>query len=154
MSLAIVSRRRHSTNVHVGQAFEPELWQSVAAGSLERCEVEEYVTALLRHVAEEIERVERNRRQESYEAPTGWGPAEYATDVFIMRGYVYPDDESGQDAPVNFEATVPGVGTVRLRWYKHLGRSMSVDRRLTPDQWIAVFNACLDSLRRINEAAS
>jgi hypothetical protein len=110
--------------------------------------------ALLRHVAGEVERVEGNRRQESYEAPVGWGPAEYATDVFVMRGYVHPEDELGQDAPVNFEATVSGVGTVRLRWYKHLGRGMSVDRRLKPEQWITVFNACLESLRRIDPATA
>ncbi|MER5394117.1 hypothetical protein [Saccharopolyspora sp. NPDC002686] len=43
-------------------------------------------------------------------------------------------------------AHVEGVGGVELRWYKHLGRGMSVNRSLQPQEWVQIFDACIASI--------
>ena len=133
---------------HVAGHFEPDPVHEVFGGPVEQYEVPEYVTALLGYLGGEIERVESNRRQESVQAPIGWD-GEYTTGMFTMRRYWYVAD----DVPsVNFEADVAGVGTVGLRWYKHLGRGMSCDRELSSPEWVQVFDACLNSVRATEPA--
>jgi hypothetical protein len=123
----------------------PELGQQMFGGPTEQWSVPHYVTALLWGVAEEIARVESNRTQKSIEPPVGWG-GEYSTDVFTMRGYDYPEDDDDARPP-NFEADIPEVGRIELRWYKRLGRSMSANRSLSPQQWVDVFDACIAAVR-------
>lgn len=125
--------------------FIPEPGQFAFGGPVEQWEAPDYVTALLQYVGGEIARVECNRLQEPVEPPTGW-IGEYSTEVFTMRGYRYPEDDDDVPPP-NFEADVKGIGRIELRWYKHLGRGMSVNRSLSPKEWVQVFDVCVASIR-------
>jgi hypothetical protein len=106
-------------------------------------EVPEIVEAVLRTIADEIERVEWNNTQKHYEAPTGNNGGEYKTDKFKMRAYCWCDGERHKKGcPANFEWR-----DVKITWYKYLGRGMTTNTEFTPDLANAMLEDCLASVR-------
>jgi len=60
-----------------------------------------------------------------------------------MRNYHWCDED--KDCP---EAVKPNFksGGVEVRWYKYLGRGMSVSRQITKEELAEIFQKCADSL--------
>lgn len=121
--------------------YEPELGQAMFGNSTSEHGCPEFVEAGLRHLASEIERVEWNRTGQSYEAPTGNNGGKYDTDVFRMRAYYWGDDEELVNAP-NFVCD-----GLEVRWYKYLGRGMSMNRRIDANEFYQLIDRCLKSVR-------
>ena len=100
-----------------------------------------FIAAGLEHLANEIERVEWNIRQEQYCAPTGNNGQEYETPVFQMRAYYWGDAEAVMELP-NFESD-----GLEIRWYKHLGRGMSMNQDIDANTFFRVIDRCVKSVR-------
>ena len=96
----------------------------------------EYVDGLIAYLFEEIKRIYWNNNQEEWEE-TGlkFGDVEY-------RNYYWGEDEKEAAKP-NFK-----FKEVELRWYKHFGRSMTINVSKTPSQWVKWFQECLKEIRK------
>lgn len=105
----------------------------------------EYLVALLEHIDYELTRIMENRTQEDYPSPfsnSGNVPG-YTNDTFEVHAYDWnwDGDESEQEPP-NFK-----YKDIEIWWYKYLGRGMCMNKPITPEQAVEMFNACIDSLR-------
>lgn len=106
-------------------------------------DVPELFEAALRALGDEIERVEWNRTQKSYEAPLGNVGGEYSTDAFKMNSYCWCDGERHKNGcPTNFKWR-----DLEVNWYKYLGRGMSANKEITPDMTSQMLTECLASVR-------
>lgn len=115
---------------------------AIAFGNVCGYPVPRFVTELLWGIVREVERIETDRRQEVYDAPTGWDAEHvYATDLFTLRGFTY------EDRRPQFATTLDDGRALEIRWYKHLGRCMTSTLELAPTEWIAVYDQCIDYLR-------
>jgi hypothetical protein len=65
--------------------------------------------------------------------------------VFEMRPYYWGDDEGECDKP-NFRHRESGL---EIRWYKHIGRGMSVNKHVCPKCFLPIFAECMNSLREV-----
>ena len=74
------------------------------------------------------------------------GEASYAgdisNDVFEMRSYYWGDDEV-ECAKPNFLHRASGL---EVRWYKYIGRGMTVNRRVCPKCFLPIFAECMNSI--------
>ena len=105
----------------------------------------EYITALLSYLEEELNRIMWNINQEEYNSPfRNSGNVEgFKTDVFEVHAYDWGwdySDESGPQ-PVNFKC-----GDFEITWYKHLGRGMWANKKISEKEAVEIFNKCLMSL--------
>ena len=96
----------------------------------------DYVEALIASIFSEIERVCWNRNQavwNRYEDP-------------ILKGIEYRPYYWGEDEK---EANLPNFSCkgVELRWYKHFGRSMSLNCEKSPAEWVEWFDNCMACMR-------
>jgi len=124
--------------------FEPELGQMAFSNTeWQQHEVPELALATLKAIADEIERVEWNRTQKIYEAPTSNNGGHYKTDKFEMNAYCWCDGEEHKEScPPNFKWR-----DVIINWYKYLGRGTSSNTDLTPDLIATMLEDCLASIR-------
>lgn len=128
--------------------FEPELGQAIFGGPTEEYPCPEYLVGLLGALAQEIERVEWNRTQKPYDAPIHNVGEVYDTDKFHMESYCWCDGEKHSDGcPPNFVYHPTGL---RVRWYKYLGRGGSMDRIISTDHAVAMFDDCMTSVRALD----
>ena len=96
-----------------------------------------YVCALLEGLLTEVARVFGNREQhpwDCYEDPRIPG--------ITFRGFYWGDDEAIAALP-NLEAA-----GVSIRWYKHPGRSVTVDKERTPAEWCAWYEQVRETIRK------
>lgn len=119
--------------------YIPELGQMCFGCSWFAYACPEFVTAGLAYLAEEIERVEWNRTQTRYEAPTKNNGESYETETFTMRAYDWDADEP----QANFRC-----GDFAVCWYKYLGRGMSMNRKIDANEFYELIQACLASVRK------
>ena len=106
----------------------------------------ELLQAALEYLASEIERVEWNNRQQTYEAPIGNNGGEYLTETFEMRAYCWCDhDRTGHEeqCPPNFKWR-----DFELEWYKYIGRGMVANREMKPSEIARMLGECLESVRK------
>jgi hypothetical protein len=101
----------------------------------------DFVEAGLSLLASEIERVEWNRTQERFDAPTGNNGGKYETDVFQMRAYYWGDDETIAALP-NFKC-----GDFEIEWYKYAGRGMVMNQDIDANRFFEIIDRCLASVR-------
>jgi len=124
--------------------YEPELGQAMFDNHYQQFSVPELAVAVLRAIGDEVERVEWNRTQKQFDAPTGNNGGEYETPVFRMEAYCWCDGEGeGHEngCPPNFKWR-----DVEICWYKYLGRGMSSNTELTPNLINEMLTECLKSI--------
>jgi len=113
--------------------MKPELGQMMFGQPFQEETASNLLIAALQMIREEVARVEWNKRQEQYD------PFErsqmYANPVFAVEGYSWDED---YEQPWNFK-----YKDIEVSWYKHLGRSTSVNRIITPDEINTMLNDCI-----------
>jgi hypothetical protein len=118
----------------VDKYYEPELGQAFWGNSVCELDFDEQQDSYI---------VEYMLRVISYYAT---GDASYSgdfeNDVFEMRSYYWGDDEEKEELP-NFRHIKSGL---EIRWYKYIGRGMSVNAPVCPKCFIDIFAECLNSL--------
>ena len=127
------------------QKCEIELGQILFGNPISEFKCPEFIEAGLRHLANEIERIEWNNKQEEYEAPISNNGGEYKTDTFEMRAYYWGEDEKLAALP-NFKC-----GSFELRWYKYCGRGMSMNKKIDANEFFEIINKCLESVRKLEK---
>lgn len=104
----------------------------------------EYVVALVERIADEVARLEWNRTQQEWASPLQNTGARWSNDTFSMRAYYWGDDEAEADVP-NFKC-----GDIEIEWYKHVRRGALINRTITPDEAVAMFDRCMASLAEMD----
>lgn len=67
----------------------------------------------------------------------------FENDVFELRPYYWGDDEDKAHLP-NFRHKKSGL---EIRWYKYIGRGMTVNNHVCPNCFFNIFAECMNSLR-------
>ena len=141
---------RHLRQIRKGQGmkpYEPELGQGLFGCPCGQFEAPAYVVAALTHIAEVIQLVEANRRQEPCENPMENSGENYVNDVFEAHSYWWGADGAPGALRANFKC-----GDMEVRWYKNLWRGATVNRDTTPDEWADILDRCLASLSAQDDA--
>lgn len=106
-----------------------------------------YITALLGSIEGEMERVYWNKFQEEMEDSPfrNSGNVEgFDNGTFEVHAYDWGwenDEDFGKPEPVNFK-----YQDIEIRWYKYLGRGMSLNREITPEEAVGMYDSCMESL--------
>lgn len=105
-------------------------------------ELPRYVEALLESLEIELDRIMWNITQEEYDSPfRNTGNTFEDIDTFQVRAYYWGDDERQIDLP-NFKC-----GDIEISWYKHLGRGATINKPITPEKAIKMYNECMGALQ-------
>jgi len=123
------------------ERYSPEIGQLAFGCPTSQYACPEFVEAGLAHLANEIERVLWNTNQKTMAAPTENNGSQYATDAFEMRAYYWGDDKTLASLP-NFRC-----GDFEVRWYKFLGRGMSMNKEIDANAFFELIEKCLTSVR-------
>jgi len=120
--------------------FEPEMGQAIFGQPYQELGCPEYIIALLQYLEYEMELCECFDDGDSPFRNTG---NRYANEVFQVEAYCW-DEEVQQ--PWNFK-----YQNIEISWYKWLGRGTSINRKITPEEAIEMFEVCLRSIREDDE---
>jgi hypothetical protein len=124
--------------------YEPELGQAVFGQPTQHLDCPEYITALLRELADELHRVVWNKTQKEYPSPFENTGNKFKCKTFKVEAYSWNEDIKQQ---YNFKWR-----DVEVSWYKYLGRGMSINKDLTPKEAVEMFDDCIASLRKLEKA--
>lgn len=103
----------------------------------------QYLYALLLGLEEELDRVMWNLTQEDYESPFRNTGNRFKCPVFEVRAYYWGDDDEEYDKP-NFR-----YKDIEFKWYKHMGRDLRINREITPQEAIEMYNDCLYAIQSL-----
>lgn len=95
-----------------------------------------YIIALLKHIDWELSVLMWNQNQEEYESPFDNTGNTYENQTFEVSAFNWGTEEDG----------VFKYKDIEITWYKHLGRGTLINREITPDEAVDMFNDCLESL--------
>lgn len=125
-------------NVEMGQVA---FW----GDRVKRYDCPEYITALLKGLDDRLCAAMWNINQEEYDSPfDNSGNVEgYKNETFEVHAFSWDEDYA---QPFNFKC-----GNFEVSWYKYLGRGMTMNREITPDEMVAVFDRCMESMYDIDK---
>jgi len=116
--------------------YEPELGQEVFGQPYQKFECPEYIIALLQYLEYEIELTYDEYDRKSPFRNTG---NKFSNETFEVHAYSW-DEEVPQ--PYNFK-----YKDIIISWYKWLGRGTTINREVTPEEAIEMFDECMKSIR-------
>lgn len=117
--------------------YIPELGQAVFGQPSQAYACGNYIEAALMMIRDELDRVMGNITQKSYNSPFNNSGERFECDVFKVHAYSWGDEPQ----PWNFTWK-----DVEISWYKWLGRGMSINRTLLPDECAIMLDECLSAL--------
>ena len=123
------------------EKYKPELGQMAFGCPSSEFECPNFIKAGLSMLADEIERVEWNITQQCYDAPTNNNAESYITNIFEMHAYYWGNDENLMERP-NFK-----YNDFEVRWYKYMGRGMSMNRAINAIEFFEIIDKCLKSVQ-------
>lgn len=141
--------------------YTPEIGQALLGAPWGAYECPLYIEALLERLFDEVRRAEWNRTQSEFESPLDNVGAEYQTDYFVAHSYVWTDCECvpGEGCwetcdcsacePNFYVKKTPSGEPFEVRWYKHARRGNTINRPAAPAEVLAIFDACMASVRAI-----
>jgi hypothetical protein len=121
--------------------YKPELGQLCFGNPTGEFECPEFVEALIEFILRELERVYWNKHQKEFNVyePLKMCKVEY-------RPYYWGDNKRLKTKPnLNFKG-------IEIRWYKHVGRGMTINKKLTEKQWVDWLNQALKEIRKKDPA--
>jgi hypothetical protein len=121
------------------QVKDVELGQLMFGNPVGEYVCSDYVEALLAYIFEEIGRIYWNIHQEEFDMD---GHDDPKWKGMRIRPYYWGEDSKEASKP-NFS-----FKGVEFRWYKHRGRSMTVNVSITEKQWVKWFDICLEFIRK------
>lgn len=106
-----------------------------------------YITALLESIESEMERVHWNKFQEEMDSPfrnsgnvEGFDNGTFGVHAYDWRWGI---DDEDKPQPVNFK-----YDDIEIIWYKYLGRGTMINREITSDEAVKMYDECIYSLGR------
>lgn len=128
-------------SVETCDVYFPELGHAIFySNNVKKYNCEKYLVALLRDIARELERVMWNRTQKEYANPfeNSGNVDGFKNDIFEVHAFDWNEDS---DQQYNFK-----YKDVEISWYKYLGRDVSINREISPEYAIRMYNNCIKSL--------
>jgi len=150
---------------------EPELDQILSKDKWYTYNTPDWFIALLSYLGDEIWRVTHNLEIEGHRGDGIFGinPSEnygedFINNTFEMRAYTWTDCICGDlcilSIPINpirinkrlcLTECISCIPNFRyknfeVRWYKYLGRATIMNKDITPEEGVEIFNTCLKSL--------
>lgn len=116
--------------------FTPELGQMAFGQPWKALAVPNYIEAALMMIRDEVARVEWNNQQRDFD-PFGNTGEKYKTSKFEVEAYSWGDDEQ----PYNFKWR-----DFEISWYKRMGRGMSMNRDMSPEECAMMLDECYQSV--------
>jgi len=123
--------------------YQPELGQMLFGQPPQQFECPEILEAALAFIRNDLSRVMWNLRQKDEPCPFGNSAASWRCEVFCVASYSWGDE--GQ--PWNFKHYPTSI---EVSWYKYLGRGMSVNREVTPDEVSGLLRSCMSALKAVD----
>lgn len=102
-----------------------------------------YIEAFLNTIKEFLNIKMWNKYQKEYDSPFDNTGSSYKNDTFEVEAYSWDDD---YEQPYNFK-----YKDIEISWYKYLGRDMTINKKVTPDEAIKMFDDCINSLQNIDK---
>ena len=118
--------------------YVPELGQAAFGQPHQAYEVPEIMVAVLTLISHEVDRLTWNIHQEEIPSAFSNSGGAFSCDTFAVEAYSWNDEV---EQPWNFKC-----GDLEISWYKYMGRGMSANRDISPDDASAVLRKCLDAL--------
>lgn len=94
-----------------------------------------WIGAMLIDLDYEIGRLYWNKHQKKWDSPLQNTGAEYKNEVFELKAYNWNEED------YNFR-----FGDFKIYWYKHINRAMEMNKKITPEEFVSIYNKCLDSV--------
>ncbi len=138
--------------------YEPELGQMVFGNAYAECALGDAESLVANELYALSERIGRANPDEQSHGVLGgeWGYGQdFINDAFEMHPYWWGDctcgvDEEDEETPHSSECRYVlanfKCGAVEVRWYKYIGRGMSVNREVSRKEWRDIFARCEASL--------
>lgn len=125
-------------NIELGQIV---FWED----RVKQYDCPEYLTALLKGIDERLCVLMWNINQEEYDSPfDNSGNVEgFKNDVFEVHAFSWDEDYKQQ---FNFKCR-----DFEVSWYKYLGRGMTMNKKITPDEAVKIFDKCIKSLEKMDK---
>lgn len=125
--------------------YTPELGQFLHSQSkFSEYKCPDFIKAGLQILSDEIERVEWNTNQVRYDSPIHNNGEVYENKMFSMRAYYWGDTEEVACLP-NFSCD-----GFEVRWYKYLGRGMSMNQEIDANEFFRLIDKCLKYVRSLD----
>jgi hypothetical protein len=123
--------------------YVPELGQFCFGQPHQPYAADPYLEAALFMIENELDRVMGNIHQEKYPSPFRNTGNRFDCPTFSAHAYSWNEDE---EQPWNFRWR-----DVEISWYKRLGRGLSINRAIEPNEAAVMLRECLAALREIEE---
>ena len=104
--------------------------------TVERCPY--YVIALLQAINTKLRIKWWNKYQEEMASPFENTSNKFSNDTFSVEAYSWEDED---EQSYNFKWK-----DIEISWYKHLGRGTTINKHITPERAIEMFDDCTKSL--------
>ena len=102
-----------------------------------------YIEVFLNTIKEVLNIKMWNKYQKEYDSPFDNTGNSYKNDIFEVEAYSWDDD---YEQPYNFK-----YKDIEISWYKYLGRDMTINKKVTPNEAIKMFDDCINSLQNIDK---
>ncbi len=121
--------------------YVPELGQAAFGQPYKQYKCSNLLTAALHEIESELCRVQENINQYDYPSPFENTGNRFKCGVFEVEAYLWNEDIP---QPYNFKWR-----DLEVSWYKYLGRGMSVNRIVKPNEISEMLDECMDCLLKI-----
>lgn len=101
----------------------------------------DYIIALLESLEEKLITQYWNKYQIQMSSPFRNTGADFKNDVFQVEAYSWDDDYA---QPYNFK-----YQDIEISWYKYLGRGTTINKEITSEEAIKMFDNCTKSLDKL-----
>lgn len=118
--------------------YKPRLGAGMIGRPTKEFEVPEWLMDFLKRIRKEIKR----ERFDPFDHIRGkYTYQEYKTDKFKVKSYNWSPEKPA--ATTNFKWR-----DLEISWYKYLGREMSMNREVFPEEEAVMLTECLESIRQ------
>lgn len=97
-----------------------------------------YIIALLDYIDNQLSRVMWNKNQKEYDSPFENTANTFKNDTFEVQAYSW-DDETHQEYNFKYK-------DIQISWYKYLGRDTTINKEVSPEEMIKMFDDCVKSI--------
>ena len=119
--------------------YKPELGQMCFGQPCQTYEVSQLLAAALDAIRARLDIAMWNINQKDYSSPFGNTGNSFVCDVFEVHAYEWNEEN---EQSFNFKWKDIEVG-----WYKYLGRGMSVNREVKPEEIAVMLDECLAAIQ-------
>lgn len=129
----------------MSERYIPEFGQAVFGQPWQAHPLPSWMKAFLSAISAELDRVMWNVTQEEYDSPFDNTGNRFENDTFAVEAYSWDEDTQ---QPWNFKC-----GDIEISWYKWFARGASINRIPSYEEGVAMLDACLASLRAMEDAS-